>query len=224
MQTMETEIGKVIIFLAGSGTIAIDWGDGSAIETGKLKVYSKDDWDKHYTHHSDIYEYGHAYTGASSRTITITGDNITNLFCGNILLTGLDVSKNTALTGLDCAECGGLTNLNVSKNTALTELNCTGNQLTGLDVSKNTALTELYCGENQLTGLDVSKNTALATLYCNSNQFSTEALNALFETLHDNKINLGKEVKTGNNPGTDACDISIAEKKGWKVKKSEPWF
>ena len=40
-----------------------------------------------------------------------------------------------------------LTSFDVSKNTALTDLDCEYNQLTSLDVSKNTALTYLYCGE-----------------------------------------------------------------------------
>ncbi|MBQ7009237.1 MAG: leucine-rich repeat domain-containing protein, partial [Ruminococcus sp.] len=41
-----------------------------------------------------------------------------------------------------------LTSLDVSKNTALTYLDCDDNQLTSLDVSKNTALEELYCYNN----------------------------------------------------------------------------
>ncbi len=44
----------------------------------------------------------------------------------------------------------GLTGLDVSKNTALTELACPGNYLSSLDVSKNTALKELNCRANQL--------------------------------------------------------------------------
>lgn len=54
----------------------------------------------------------------------------------------------------------------MSKNTALTTLDCYGTQITTLDVShntaldlsKNTALTTLVCGYNQLTELDVSNN------------------------------------------------------------------
>ena len=38
-----------------------------------------------------------------------------------------------------------LTSLDVSKNTALTYLDCSHNDLTSLDVSKNTALTYLDC-------------------------------------------------------------------------------
>ena len=42
--------------------------------------------------------------------------------------------------------------LDVSKNLALTELECYSNQLTALDVSKNTQLTRLYCYDNQIKG------------------------------------------------------------------------
>ena len=84
-------------------------------------------------------------------------------------LTSLDVSKNTALTSLSCSGCTGLTSLDVSKNTALTVLICYGcTSLTTLDLSKNTALTYLDCnGCTGLTSLDVSKNTALTSLDCN---------------------------------------------------------
>ncbi|MGH4124678.1 MAG: leucine-rich repeat domain-containing protein [Clostridium sp.] len=87
-------------------------------------------------------------------------------------LTTLDVSKNTALTKLEC-RYNQLTTLDVSKNTSLTELDCISNQLTTLDVSKNTTLTKLYCGGNKLTTLDVSKNISLAELDCAYNQLTT---------------------------------------------------
>ena len=82
----------------------------------------------------------------------------------------LDVSKNIALTYLDCNSCTGLTSLDTSKNTALITLHCNScTGLTSLDTSKNTALITLYCyGCTGLTSLDTSKNTALITLYCNS--------------------------------------------------------
>ena len=84
----------------------------------------------------------------------------------------MDVSKNTALTELDCRS-NQLTKLDVSKNTVLTTLYCWDNQLTKLDVSKNTALTDLACYNNQLTSLDVSKNTALTYLDCDNNQLTS---------------------------------------------------
>ncbi|GBU22945.1 Internalin-J precursor [Fibrobacteres bacterium R8-0-B4] len=78
----------------------------------------------------------------------------------------------TALMRLDCSGNPLTTALDVSKNTALTYLDCSANQLTALDVSENTALTYLDCNYNKLTALDVSKNTALGQLDC-GNQIRT---------------------------------------------------
>ena len=97
--------------------------------------------------------------------------NLDTLWCGFNQLTGLDVSKNTALEVLWC-RYNQLTSLDVSNNTALEKLRCYYNQLTSLDVSKNTLLTSLDCDHNQLTSLDVSKNTLLTKLFCQLNQLS----------------------------------------------------
>jgi len=100
---------------------------------------------------------------------------------------------------------------------------CTGyyensyNKLTTLDVSKNTALERLECEQHKLTSLDLSKNTALKSVDISTNNFSSSALNSLFGTLHSNVIP-NKEIRIGQNPGTNTCDESIATKKGWKVK------
>ena len=140
---------------------------------------------------------------------------LTELYCWNNQLTNLDLSKNTTLTRLRC-ETNQLTSLDLSESTTLTSLNCSGNQLTSLDLSKNTALRELYCWNNQLISLDVSKNnTALVNLSCYRNLLQTDALNALFYSLP--YVTSG-ELDIYYNPGTDACDRSIATAKGWKVK------
>ncbi len=44
-----------------------------------------------------------------------------------------------------------LTSLDLSKNIALTYLECCGNKITSLDLSKNTELTSLNCEENPFT-------------------------------------------------------------------------
>ena len=106
----------------------------------------------------------------TSQTVTITGD-VTYFACYGNQLTALDLSRNTALTGLNC-EDNQLTALDVSQNTALIRLYCEDNQLTTLDVSQNTALRGFWCDKNQLTALDVSKNTALQTLACTNNQLT----------------------------------------------------
>ena len=99
--------------------------------------------------------------------------SLTHLGCASNLLTSLDVSKNTALTYLDCSGNDELTSLDVSKNTALTYLKCSFCKLTSLDVSQNTSLAHLSCVSNQLTGLDVGMNTALAYLDCRQNQLES---------------------------------------------------
>ena len=96
---------------------------------------------------------------------------LTWLDCDNNQLTSLDVSGCTALTSLIC-ENNQLTSLDVSKNTALTSLSCDNNQLTLLDVSGCTALTSLSCENNLLTLLDVSGCTALTSLSCDNNQLT----------------------------------------------------
>jgi hypothetical protein len=218
VMTMTTSSDNVKIYLAGSGTVTIDWGDGSEIVTSALKEY-KSRW----FHIKNEYSYG--YTSESSRTITITGENITHIGC-NGKLTNLDVSQNTELTYLECRFCQ-LTSLDVSKNTKLSRLICQGNQLTSLDVSNNTVLTGLDCSMNMLKNLDVSNNTALTRLSyaCNPNytpfdSYNTDtyadALDNLFGTLNSNA---GKKIImiSGQSGKAVSCDKSIAEKKGWKI-------
>jgi Leucine-rich repeat (LRR) protein len=76
-------------------------------------------------------------------------------------------AKSGLLTYFDCCY-NSLTSLDVSTNTALTGLYCYNNSLTSLDVSKNTTLTYLYCDSNALTSLDVSTNTALTAFGANT--------------------------------------------------------
>jgi hypothetical protein len=174
--------GKIILGIVGSGVATIDWGDSS--EKDVLTIGEK--WP----------QFEHTYPGASTRTITVTGDSITGFGCSDSGITNLDVSR--------CAE--------------LTIFGCYNNQLTSLDVSKNLALTYLKCTNNQLTSLDLSKNTALTTLDCENNQLSFDALNALFGTLSGNNVEGEKKIYIRNNPGEESFDKSIAESKGWSLQ------
>lgn len=106
----------------------------------------------------------------------------------------------------------------MKKNTALKHLYCFQNQLTSLDVKSNSALKYLHCSNNQLTVLDISHNINLENLNIMKNKFTTETLNALFNALIKNTdVSVNKRVYIGDNPGTDDCDKSIAENKGWIV-------
>ena len=207
--SMTTESNKITIYMAGSGVFSINWGDGTKSETRTLFVHNEDDWNL------DIhkYSYSHDYSGISSRYITIVGVNITHLFCSDSQLTSLDVSKNTALNLLWCHN-NQLTVLDVSQNIALTRLVCSVNQLTHLDISQNTLLSTLICKNNQLTSLDVSQNSALLLLNCTDNQLNTDALDILFGTLHNNKVE-GKCFFISNNPGIKTCNRNIVLSRGW---------
>ena len=179
---VEPENRKMNIILNGFGVVNIDWGDGrNTLDTlfGKQQFYR------------------HEYLNSTIRTIIITGENITMLVSSYFPLKSLDVSKNAALTFLECLLCqlteldvsknikleylgleaNRLTSLDVSKNTALKSLACGVNRLTNIDVSQNIALLEFWCSSNQLTNLDVSKNVALRTLLCAQNQLTELCVN-----------------------------------------------
>jgi len=88
-----------------------------------------------------------------------------------------------------------------------------------IDASDNTALEVLECKYNWVKALDVSGCTAIRRINCSFNQLSADALNALFETLHENTFpDCDKIIAVFGNPGSKECDRSIAERKGWEVK------
>jgi len=139
----------------GGGTIEINWGDGSAPETFTLPDNP-----------------AHTYTDMlGSHTITIyelAGWGITWMYCSNMDLTSLDVSRLIMLQSLSCGY-NQLTTLNVSGCTLMERLYCDDNQLTELDVSGLTMLKEFGCGINLIRKLDVSGCTALEWLGCDRN-------------------------------------------------------
>ena len=224
---------RVILYMAGSDKITIDWWNG-IVKEKKLKDFNDNFFGYN---HNYKYRVAHFYFGTTARTIKISGNNITHLRIAHEKLTSLDVSGATTLKWLDCwytqlteldvstnteltdlwCQQNQLTKLDLSTNTELISLICSKNQLTSLDLNANTALTTLNCSNNQLTELDMSTNTTLMILYCESNNLSTAALNTLFETLHDDILEQEKILHIGGNPGTIDCNKSIAERKGWKV-------
>jgi len=156
---MTTSSSNEVYFdIYGSGTATIDLGDGLGKQVVNITDYP-----------NSTGRFYHEYSYEASRTITISGKNITHFECaGQGQLTSLDVSNNPALIHLVCAN-NKLTSLDVSNNPALIYLDCSGNRLKSLDVSKNTALTYLGCSLNQLTSLDLSSCTELTTVWCHSN-------------------------------------------------------
>ncbi|MDR2651279.1 MAG: leucine-rich repeat domain-containing protein [Prevotellaceae bacterium] len=163
--------------------------------------------------------------------------DLTELYCWHEYITSIDISKCTALqtlwlngnqlTSLDVSKCtelkeleiddNQLTSLDVSKCTDLQTLWIVQNQLTGLDVSKCPDLEVILCDNNQLTSLDVSKCTYIHYLDVANNKLTASALNNLFGTLPIKASGNHANIYIKNNPGTDECDKSIAENKGWDV-------
>ena len=113
--------------------------------------------------------------------------------------------------------------LDVSKNIALTTLDCSSNQLSSLDVSKSIALTRLNCFNNQLTSLDVSKNQNLTLLWCNANNFTTQTFNDLMCSLpareESDKAEFRPLWDASDSKATNfkATNSRIAKDKNWKV-------
>jgi len=247
--TMTTQASKVEIWVGitlskGSDNFAIDWGDG---EISNIDNYSFNTSSPHID--EDVYKFSHIYSGVSKHHITITGDNIEGLGCASNQLTDLNVRRYPNLSSLICSynkltaldvsnteliwlECAYnlLTTIDVSNCIALDELRVTNCPLINLDVSSCAALSLLYVSDCQLAALDVSKNTALSRLYCDGNKLTASALNDLFRTLRT--LPGGKNALPGywiyirSNPGTDYCDFSIAEEKGWmfgRASQKEVW-
>jgi len=152
----------------------------------------------------------------SSLTSLDVGYNVIleSLRIGGLPLTNLELSKNTMLRSLTVSDTP-LTNLNVANNVMLEALEINGFPLTNIDLSKNAVLQFLSIQDNQLTNLNLSNNKNLRLVNIRNNLFLPNALDDLFRTLHD--IPVQKEIRIGNNPGTDECDIGIATAKGWSV-------
>ena len=159
--TMTTQKTDITVRIAGSGSITIDWGDMTEIQTYSIRGFGIM-WET-------VQEIRYKYSNLSTHTITISGDNITHLGCFDNGLSYLDISKNNTLISLNC-NMNSLTQLDVSKNTTLSSLRCYNNQLTSLDVSALTELTFLSCQTNKLSSLDLKNNTKLQILDCGPNQ------------------------------------------------------
>ena len=102
--TMTTKSDDVTIGMWGSGTVIVDWGDGTDVET---KILSP-----------SLSTIKHTYSDSIVRTIIITGNYVRGLDCDNNKLISLDVSRNTILKGLGCSG-NKLANLDVNRNSRI---------------------------------------------------------------------------------------------------------
>ena len=130
-------------------------------------------------------------------------------------LVSLGVMGSGSVT-VDWGDGSAVETKTVSSSSTVFERNYSSASLRTITLSGG-SITNLFCHFNDLTSLDVSSATSLIALFCYNNQFSAASLNALFGTLNSNENE--KFIYIGGNPGTDACDTSIATNKGWTVNK-----
>lgn len=131
-----------------------------------------------------------------SPEIKIYGDDIVLLKCERLRLYDIDVDNAYNLQ----------------------QLYCGFNELRMLDVSNNVNLMRLGCNDNFISELDLSANGKLTGMYFQNNKFSAKALNGIFKQLPSrpskNKI---VNFRIINNPGTEKCNVKIAENKNWNI-------
>lgn len=157
-------------------------------------------------------------------------------FTANPGFASVDVSGLRSLTQLDLSSNSDLTSLNISGITTLTEIHLTETGLASLTLQDLPDLTVLNTGGissleslsvsncpqvatlnvwgSSLSSLSISNMPALATVDVTSGSCSDAELDAIFTALPT--VSSGT-IYVGGNPGSDDCDPSIAEAKGWTV-------
>ena len=230
-----------VVWMAGSGTASIDWGDGSAAQTLTLVTLASSD-DNYLT---NAHKVTPPYTDFTKQyNITITG-NLTGLRVPEFGITALDLNMSTlevlgcddnSLTTLDMSKCpvlkfldcsyNNLTALDLNKCPMMRYLYCRHNNLAALDVSKCIALTRLDCYDNNLSTLSLATHAGLSYVDCSNNRLSKASLVGLFEKLPMRLPADGARIWCGGisptiaNPGyaeLTAADKKKAEDKNWEV-------
>jgi trimeric autotransporter adhesin len=92
--------------------------------------------------------------------------NFSQLYCNNNQITGvIDLSNSPNVIVVWCG-ANLISGLNLSANTALIDLRCSSNpNLTSLDLSNNTALQVFMATNTMITSMDLSNNPATYTIH-----------------------------------------------------------
>ena len=185
--------GEVVIRMAGSGTVTIDWHNGYVLE--KSETYSLSAYDAN-SFSSDM-KYSYTHTFSETGSIYIYGENITHIDCRNNELVYFESLFNPAITYINCANNQinslyltelVLTYLDCSNNSlgfysnigcpALTYLNCSNSGLDRLPGGIFENLTYLDCSNNELgkntwgINNELQRMSKLETLNCSSNELT----------------------------------------------------
>ena len=191
---------------AGLGTIQFDFEDehGDYYENISFPTDLLINWGDGSISSSNSHYYNHS----STYNVTIQTKNLKWF-----KLSGYD---GCSVHTIDFKDCNSLVGIGLY-----------GNDLTTLDVSGLKALEYLECDYNNLTSLDIKGCSSLTYVDCSHNKLSAEALNEIFNDLPQGITwtdkygdKLQSIIYFDRNPGSNTCDKSIAEKKGWKVINS----
>ena len=133
--------------------------------------------------------------------------NLTSLDCSDNRLTSLDLSKNTALSYVNCRNNMDLTDIDFGDNKLMSVLDVSGTRVgeAGLQLSKMRSLGTLLCRDCGLKELDISRNAWIYTLDCSQNSLDTLDVSGV--------IGLTELECYGNNLKTlDVTNNSLLEK------------
>lgn len=128
----------------------------------------------------------------------------------------LDVSKNTTLKVLDCANAN-VTKVDLSKHNKLTYLNVANNGIKTLNVSAATALKTLIAGNNQLKAMDLGGNKQLRHIELSENQIPLTNMMELLKALPDLTGTQRGVIWLAKNPQVGELDLTTAKQKNWEV-------
>lgn len=201
---IETD-GVYDIHLAIQGArFAINWGDGNVIK------YSSPD---------EMTSYTHKYRAPGSYKIMIWSDEITSFLLQRVLYNLKELTlgdcPNMKVLNIEGAEEVKLFESKRFPNLTFLSLGNIEN-LNVVEIVECSKLKIFQCYSNpELTTLDLSPDSELEKLVIVSSNFDAAELNRIFTNLPTGKAD--SEVLCYGNPGTETCDVSIAENKGWTV-------
>lgn len=108
---------------------------------------------------------------AASSSLPLTyNTELKTLYCNDNQLPAIDVSKNTKLQYLQCANNQIAGTLNLTNNSNMRTLYCHQNQISALTVSNTASLETVNCATNKIVSLDLSKHNTLKSLVCNGQE------------------------------------------------------
>lgn len=146
------------------------------------------------------------------------------LYCFNLELSSLDLSRFTYLNKLDCSN-NKLTHLSVHRCKNLEVLHCGRNALKELDLSA-LWLTELQCDRNQLSSLRLNNKAEMQYLSCYGNKLPLEGMAHLVEVLIGSTSQQSPRIFTPFTtrpevPEHNVCPKNLVDRAraaGWQVR------